>query len=378
MDLYNIMTLNIYSITLLIIVYYQSVKNDEKKSLQYKLYILMIQITIILLILDIMSRYDGNPDSINLLLNHVGNFFVFLVGPLLPSAWIMYVSINVFQNEMKTKRMIFPLFIVNGLNIFMVILTQKFGWYYYIDENNFYHRGPFFLIPGLILIVLIVISFFMLIRNKEKISRKHFFSLIFFATLPLVSIVIQIFIYGISIVMNLVTLSMLILFLNIQNHNIYIDYLTGINNRKKLDSYLKKKINACTEKKTFSAIMTDLNNFKLINDKYGHDEGDKALQDFVGLLKNSLRANDFVARYGGDEFCIVLDTCNKTVLEEIIRRINVCVEIYNSSKDQPYELGFSMGYAIYDYHSHMKAEEFQKLIDVLLYENKQIHKEHQK
>jgi len=374
MDLSNITTLNIYSIALLIILYYHSVKNDEKKTLQYKLYMVMIQITIVLLVFDILSRYDGNPDSFNLIFNHIGNFMVFLLGPLLPSAWLMYVSINIFQDETKTKKLIKPLFIVNIFNILMVILTLKFGWYYYIDENNFYHRGPCFLIPGLILIILIVISFIMLIRNREQISRKHFFSLMLFAVLPFICIILQIFFYGLSLVMNVVTISMIIVFLNIQNHNIYIDYLTGINNRKKLDGYLKKKINTCTEKKTFSAIMTDLNNFKLINDKYGHDEGDKALQDFVKLLKNSLRANDFIARYGGDEFCVVLDTCNIDVLEEIIRRINVSVEIYNSSGNQPYKVGFSMGYAIYDFHSHMKAEEFQKLIDVRLYENKQVHR----
>ena len=153
------------------------------------------------------------------------------------------------------------------------------------------------------------------------------------------------------------------------------DFLTGLNNRKKLEIYLKEKISTSTEDKTFSAIMIDLNSFKSINDTFGHDMGDNALQVFAKLLNSCLRSNDFIARFGGDEFFIVLDISNRMDLEEIVRRINVCVEKYNESGERPYKLDFSIGYAVYDYHSHMKAEEFQKQIDILMYENKQANKE---
>jgi diguanylate cyclase (GGDEF)-like protein len=133
---------------------------------------------------------------------------------------------------------------------------------------------------------------------------------------------------------------------------------------------LKEKIGKCNEDKTFSAIMIDLNDFKSINDTFGHDIGDSALQTSVKLLKSCLRSKDFIARYGGDEFCVVLDISNRKELVELVCRINSRIEKYNESNVQPYKLGFSMGYAVYDYHSHMQAEEFQKKIDKLMYENK--------
>lgn len=68
--------------------------------------------------------------------------------------------------------------------------------------------------------------------------------------------------------LNGVVLSSLIVFLNIQNQNMHIDYLTVVNNRKKLEIYLKEKISTITENKTFSAIMIDLNDFKSINDTF--------------------------------------------------------------------------------------------------------------
>lgn len=156
------------------------------------------------------------------------------------------------------------------------------------------------------------------------------------------------------------------------------DYLTGANNRKKLDTYLEEKVDSSTKSKTFSAIMIDLDDFKYINDNFGHDIGDVALQVAVKILNGCVRTNDFIARYGGDEFCIVLDTYKKEELETIVNRIKMAVELFNESNNQPYKIVFSMGYAVYDYHTQMKAEEFQKYIDVLMYEDKQVKGKHKK
>jgi diguanylate cyclase (GGDEF)-like protein len=149
-----------------------------------------------------------------------------------------------------------------------------------------------------------------------------------------------------------------------------IDYLTGVNNRKKLETYLKKKVSTSNENRAFSAIMIDLNNFKYINDTFGHNIGDVALQVTAELLKNCLRSNDFIARFGGDEFCIVIDSSDRAELEIIVKRINNCIEKYNESSEQPFKLGLSLGYEVYDYHSNMSAEDFQNHIDSLMYKNK--------
>ena len=102
--------------------------------------------------------------------------------------------------------------------------------------------------------------------------------------------------------------------------------------------------------------------------------GDNALQVFAKLL-NSILDQMILSPIHGDEFFIVLDISNRIDLEEIVHRIDVSVEKYNESGDCPYKLDLSMGYAVYDYHSHMKAEEFEKQIDILMYENKQANKE---
>ena len=109
MDLtYNII-INIYSIALLIIICHNSLKHDEKESLQHKLYMLILKTTILMLMVDIFSRFDGKPCTIYPFINRVGNFMIFLLNSILPSLWLLYVHVQVFQDEKETKRLIYPL-----------------------------------------------------------------------------------------------------------------------------------------------------------------------------------------------------------------------------------------------------------------------------
>ena len=375
MKLANNLIINIYSIVLLLIVCLHCLKHTEKESLHYKIYMMMLQVTILMLVVDIFSRFDGKPDTIYSVINHFGNFLIFLLSPILPSLWLSYVHFQVFHEEEKTRRLFYPLLAINTVSAVLLVLSQFFGWFYTIDAANIYHRGPLFLLSASITVALVLAAYVLIIINRKKIERKYYFTLALFAVPPFMGIFLQIYFYGISLMLNSVVLSLLIVFLNIQNHSMYTDYLTGVYNRKKLEVYLQEKISTSTDNKTFAAIMIDVDNFKSINDTYGHVVGDNALVASAKLLESCLRSNDFIARFGGDEFCIVLDGSDRNDLEAIVCRINSCIEKFNESSSHPYKLDFSMGYAVFDYHSHMKVEEFQKQIDILMYENKRANKE---
>ncbi len=375
MDFISIVFINAYSMMLLMIICFHSLKHGEKLSLLHKLYRMIIQITILMLFVDIFSRLDGKPDTLYPVLNHIGNFMIFLLSPVIPSMWLLYVYHYVFPEEGKKRELMYPLLAINLVHVVLLVLSQFFGWFYYIDVHNIYHRGPLFLLSAFITVALLLVAYIIIVVNRKKIEKKQYYSLLFFAIPPFLCIILQIFFYGVSLILNSIVLSLFIMYLNVQNRSMYIDYLTEVYNRKKLEIFLKKKVSNSTEDKSFSAIMIDLNDFKSINDTFGHDMGDEALQIAAKLLKSCLRSNDLIARYGGDEFCIVLESSDKKHLETIVDRINSCIENYNGSSDRPYKLGFSMGYAVYDYHSRMKAEDFQKQIDRLMYENKRINKE---
>jgi diguanylate cyclase (GGDEF)-like protein/putative nucleotidyltransferase with HDIG domain len=101
------------------------------------------------------------------------------------------------------------------------------------------------------------------------------------------------------------------------------DYLTGLPNARSLFVHLSRELARCRRTGTSLAVMVcDLDNFKQINDLYGHLEGDNLLKDFAGHLKESCRGYDYVARMGGDEFVIVAPGQSPEVSNEKASRLN--------------------------------------------------------
>lgn len=116
-------------------------------------------------------------------------------------------------------------------------------------------------------------------------------------------------------------------------------------------------------------VYIDLNNFKLMNDKFGHLVGDQILVHFSNLLKNSFRKNqDHVIRIGGDEFLIVVDDCDVNYnIDDKMKMIKD--EFFEKFKPYP-QLGFSYGC-----HSYSKSfENTLSLVDKLMYQNKSANK----
>ena len=222
----------------------------------------------------------------------------------------------------------------------------------------------------LLIAIILLASIVFLLLHRQKIGQGNLRTLMLFVLPPVSGIALQWMFYGLSLVFPSLAISFLIVLLNLQVQDMYTDYLTGINNRKKFDLYLQQKIEASRDGKTFSAIMMDLNDFKSINDVYGHHVGDAALQAAAKLFRSCIRETDFIARIGGDEFCIITDITSKPQLRKLVERINKSLAEFNESNSRPYKLSVSMGYAVYDPESGVTLEEFKRHIDSLMYTRK--------
>lgn len=102
------------------------------------------------------------------------------------------------------------------------------------------------------------------------------------------------------------------------------DALTNLLNRRFLPTVLRREIELATRNGTpFSLLLLDTDHFKAINDGHGHDAGDRALQHVAGLLGQLTRGSDYLFRYGGEEFVVVLVAASEsqaTVIAESLRR----------------------------------------------------------
>lgn len=105
------------------------------------------------------------------------------------------------------------------------------------------------------------------------------------------------------------------------------DALTQVYNRHKLEDMSEHGVLRTEEVKTpMCLILLDIDFFKRVNDTYGHDDGDKVLRYVADIMKNSLRTNDLIVRWGGEEFVIILMHCNTYEGAEIAERLRLAVE----------------------------------------------------
>ena len=128
------------------------------------------------------------------------------------------------------------------------------------------------------------------------------------------------------------------------------DFLTGINNRRFFDQRLSEEIMRAQRKESLlGCLLLDIDNFKHVNDAYGHRAGDQVLKEISFLAKQQLRGTDVFARFGGEEFSVLLIDSNEAVTLEIAERIRSAIAELTVTLDDGQELQVtvSIGVSIY-------------------------------
>ena len=105
------------------------------------------------------------------------------------------------------------------------------------------------------------------------------------------------------------------------------DELTGLKNRRAFNTTLKDEIRKASRyKRPFAILMIDADNLKPVNDEFGHEAGDKLIKMIAGVIRESVRDVDLVARYGGDEYVVLMSESNRTNAGVVAERIRKAVE----------------------------------------------------
>ncbi|MGR3176573.1 MAG: diguanylate cyclase [Candidatus Anammoxibacter sp.] len=146
------------------------------------------------------------------------------------------------------------------------------------------------------------------------------------------------------------------------------DHLTDLNNRNSLMLFVPKYIAAAKRAQTpLSIMMIDLDHFKSINDTHGHDVGDIVLKEVGKLLKNICRDDDFVARFGGEEFVVLLTNCDK---EKAIAKSNNIRKLIESLNPNNRNITVSVGVTCMKSAAKLDFETLFKAADNALLEAK--------
>ena len=148
-------------------------------------------------------------------------------------------------------------------------------------------------------------------------------------------------------------------------HDSTHDMLTGLYNRAFFDGELERF--ADSEMFPMSIVMADVNGLKTVNDTLGHEAGDNLIRLAARLILGAFRAEDIVARIGGDEFAVLLPETAAVVAEEAIRRIMSCPEIVNGQ--------VSIAFGVASAENKNQIDEAVKLSDERMYKDKSEQKE---
>lgn len=312
---------------------------------------------------------------------HLSNMIFFESITVIAGTWCIYV----FQKtgtlfSARTRMLLMIPFIL----ISVVIVTNPLtGFVFTIDSENLYVRGSGVLLHWICSwFYFIYASGFLIFKMRKESSslrRSEMKPMLHFVIAPGIAAIIQMAFYGISSSLSGILISIVMICLNLQESLISTDELTGINNRKQLSHFIENSIVRYNMREVL-VIMMDINNFKKINDNYGHLSGDNALVITAHALRRvceKCSLSLFLCRYGGDEF-VMIGTSTPGFDPNTLRS-SIQEELALGAKAEalPYPLEVSIGIVSGACESQEDFEHYLRMADEAMYDDKKrLSKEH--
>lgn len=145
------------------------------------------------------------------------------------------------------------------------------------------------------------------------------------------------------------------------------DSLTGLFNRRKIETCLTQKLKEGARGSLFSLIMIDVDHFKIINDTYGHEVGDYVLTNVAKLLQTTIRKSDILGRWGGEEFLLILPQTTHEGALRLAEELRIALQNHTFSS---YPNPITASFGVADYHPQDSANTLIKRADTALYRAK--------
>lgn len=334
----------------------------DKKSLINKIYTLSLILGLLLILVEFLSNMLMEAKT-GLVWNRVFVFLLYFLTPVFYYIFLKFIC-SYFQTPFKMGNTARPLF------KFLVLLNFIIGLIYSIkvDLSSNVYFG--FIIPLITSQIFLIYSLYVLIINKKMLLRCEYSYIMAICAATNLIIFAQLFFSQTRFILCSTTFTVIMMFILIQQRELYRDSLTGTRNRvvlrRCLDSYVKRP----TE--SLSVIMIDLDYFKEINDSYGHNEGDYALKTFARILQKVFTDKGIVIRTGGDEFIILVFDLSYSKVNDLVTKMDRMVDKYNIRCGKPYMLKYS--YASGTYNNDMSIDQFIHEVDMKMYSNKNTRK----
>ncbi|MGI6688175.1 MAG: GGDEF domain-containing protein [Christensenellales bacterium] len=274
--------------------------------LDEKMYFAMVVLNIIQCIVEtVVFWMDGRMVYGYHTLLIVLNVIIFIITQMFAYFWTIYADYKLFANCKRIKR-IYPFVAIPAmLTIICCLINLVTPVFFMVDQNNIYQRTDLFVIPYAVAYSYMAYGVILIYLYRKKVHKYLFLPAVQFMIPIVIGSLLQFFFYGYAFIWLGVSIGMITLFINLQNESSYVDGLSGLFNRQYLGNlllmYSEKKDTASVP----AGIMLDIDNFKSINDRFGHVVGDDAISTVGKILHKAVGDKGVLCRYGGDEFIMV-------------------------------------------------------------------------
>lgn len=362
--------INIVLSILLIVLLVHAYFNMNRKKITNRLFIWIMGLTLLTLVLEIFSVLLDNPNFKQFIVLHkLVNVIGFIVAPVILYLGYIFTKewVSRYQQEKIkiNKILLLPLII----NVIATLMSYSGDGVFRITSENIYERGPLFFILPCVSYIYFAYNLYFIYKQRKKFtySELGMFSLFYIVTAIFTSIQLKYSFY--LTIWNSSAIIVVLTYIFILNDQAYRDILSGLQNRLAYEHY-GEKINSKKLNKLF-AIYIDIDDFKNINDQYGHYEGDESIKTFATLLVESfpVRRKKLI-RLGGDEFLVLLEDQELEEVEGYIKNLTQNIELYNNSGKKPYRLRFSYGMACYT-EAYKSIYQLLEHVDQLMYDQKE-------
>ena len=263
-----------------------------------------IVLTITVILAEVGTLIASDSGSSMRSLNLVSNVFGFMLTPFIP-----VVLLEIFDRKVLYKRLY--LLVPAMLNGIAAVLSPKFGLLFRIDTDNRYSRGNLFFLFVTVYLIHLLLLVFVTLRKRHGHLRSISWSLFGLTLFVVAGTCIQIVFPQVYASWHCVTLSLFLFYILLSEYDGRFDQLTGLFNR----SAFEKDISLLNNRTRFSVIVMDINDFKIINDTYGHEYGDAVLKKVAAIIRESFDQDCSSYRIGGDEFYVLCKNCDQEKLD---------------------------------------------------------------
>jgi len=256
----------------------------------------------------------------------------------------------------------------------LIIINYWTGWLFTVSDTGGYEQQPLMAVQIVLGYGYVAAAFVQAlhdyVRKEPPVDRERCWFVALISLVMLAFGMAQGLMVGRPILCAGITLALLMMYTDSMEQAVSIDPLTQMNNRRQLVRYLTMKAKNPGRAGQLYVLMLDVDDFKHINDYYGHVEGDRALVHTAAAIKSVCgRFGCFAARYGGDEFILVCDGFDDDVIQRVTQCIHEALASAAHQAQLPYPLTASIGVHRYE-PGKDSLRELIEMADRSLYETK--------